>query len=181
MTQRIPLPLQALQLVDEVTGELPTKSAPPPAAGGTEAPVAQAQQGRGERGASTMGGQTALLYAARDGQLEAARVLVESGANVNQGNAEEKTTPLLMAIINGHYDVAKMLLDHKADPNIANVWGLAALYATIDVQWAPYSWFPQPITSQEKVTYLELMKGLARSWRRCERAARQEDLGSRLR
>jgi ankyrin repeat protein len=65
-----------------------------------------------------------------------------------------------MAIINGHYDLAKTLLDHKADPNLANVWGLAALYATIDVQWAPYAWFPQPITSQENITYLELMKAL---------------------
>ena len=44
----------------------------------------------------------------------------------------------------------------------AALWGpgLAALYATIDVQWAPYAWFPQPITAQEKVTYLELMKAL---------------------
>jgi ankyrin repeat protein len=120
----------------------------------------QPKQTRGERGAATMGGQTALLYSARDGQLGAARALVEGGADVNQGNAEEKTTPLLMAIINGHYDLAKMLLDHKADPNLANVWGLAALYATIDVQWAPYAWFPQPITSQESITHLELMKAL---------------------
>jgi ankyrin repeat protein len=124
-----------------------------------EMPPAQ-QAGRGSRGAATMGGQTALLYAARDGQLDAARALVESGADVNQGNAEEKTTPILMAIINGHLDLAKMLLDHGANPNLANIWGLAALYATIDVQWAPYAWFPQPLTSQEKITHLELMKAL---------------------
>ncbi len=131
----------------------------PPVPAAKEAP-AQQKQGRGERGAATMGGQTALLYAARDGQIDAARALVEAGADVNQGNAEEKTTPLLMAIINGHYDLAKMLLDHKADPNLANIWGLAALYATIDVQWAPYAWFPQPITSQEGITHLELLKAL---------------------
>jgi ankyrin repeat protein len=120
----------------------------------------QKQQGRGERGAATMGGQTALLFAARDGQLDAARALIEGGADVNQSNAEEKTTPLVMAIINGHFDLGKMLLDHGADPNLANVWGLAALYATIDVQWAPYAWFPQPITSQEKITHFDLMKAL---------------------
>jgi uncharacterized protein len=131
--------------------ELPTPAAKEPP---------QQKQGRAERGAATMGGQTALLYAARDGQIDAARALVEGGADVNQGNSEEKTTPLLMAIINGHYDLGAMLLDHKADPNLANIWGLAALYATIDVQWAPYAWFPQPITSQEKITHLELMKSL---------------------
>ncbi len=121
---------------------------------------AQQKQGRGDRGAATMGGQTALLYAARDGQIDAARALVEGGANVNQGNSEEKTTPLVMAIINGHFDLGKMLLDHGADPNLANIWGLAPLYATIDVQWAPYAWFPQPIVSQEKITHLDLMKAL---------------------
>ena len=121
----------------------------------------QQKQGRGDRGAATMGGQTALLYAARDGQIDAARALVDAGADVNQANPEEKTTPLVMAIINGHYpDLAKVLLDHGADPNLANIWGLAALYATVDVQWAPYAWFPQPITSQENITHLELMKAL---------------------
>jgi len=137
--------------------EPPTPAAPKQTAAKE---TTQQKQGRGERGAATMGGQTALLYAARDGQIDAARALVEGGADVNQGNAEEKTTPLLMAIINGHYDVGKMLLDHGADPNLANAWGLAALYATIDVQWAPYAWFPQPITSQEQITHLELMKAL---------------------
>jgi ankyrin repeat protein len=138
---------------------VPAPDEPPAAKEETKAPVQQ-KQGRGDRGAATMGGQTALLYAARDGQLDAARALVEAGADVNQSNSEEKTTPLVMAIINGHYDLAKMLLDHKADPNLANIWGLAALYGTIDVQWAPYAWFPQPITSQESVTYLDLMKAL---------------------
>jgi ankyrin repeat protein len=139
---------------------IPAPDEPPAAVKEDSKAPAQQKQGRGERGAATMGGQTALLYAARDGQLDAARALVEAGADVNQGNAEEKTTALLMAIINGHYDLAKMLLDHKADPNLVNVWGLAALYATIDVQWAPYAWFPQPITAQESVPYLSLMTDL---------------------
>jgi ankyrin repeat protein len=140
---------------------VPAPDEPPvPAAKEDAKAPAQQKQGRGDRGAATMGGQTALLYAARDGQIDAARALVEAGADVNQSNSEEKTTPLVMAIMNGHYDLGKMLLDHKADPNLANIWGLAALYATIDVQWAPYAWFPQPITPQESTTHLELMKTL---------------------
>jgi uncharacterized protein len=139
---------------------VPAPDEAPAAAKETAAKDTQQKQGRGERGAATMGGQTALLYAARDGQIDAARTLVEAGADVNQGNSEEKTTPLLMAIINGHFDLAKMLLDHRADPNLVNVWGLAALYATVDVQWAPYAWFPQPITTQEQITHLELMRAL---------------------
>ncbi len=118
------------------------------------------QQQRRERGATTMGGQTALLYAARDGQIDAARALLDGGANINEVSSEEKTTPIVMAIMNGHLDLGMFLLNRGADVNLANEWGLTPLYATIDVQWAPYAWFPQPLTTHEQVTHLELMKAL---------------------
>lgn len=111
-------------------------------------------------GPDFMGGMTALLYAAREGYLEAARALVESGANVNQASEGEKMSPMVEAIINGHLDLAKYLLDHGADPKLATVDGLTALYATIDVQWVPKTWFPQPSVNQEKVSYLDLMGAL---------------------
>lgn len=110
-------------------------------------------------GPDFMGGMTALLYAAREGYMDAARALVEAGANVNLANAD-KLSPLVMAIMNGHLDLAKYLLDHGANPNLVSVSGLTALYATIDVQWAPHAWFPQPTTEQQKVKYLDLMKAL---------------------
>jgi len=113
-------------------------------------------------GADFMGGMTALLYAAREGYLETAKALIEGrqpAADVNAANGD-KITPLVMAISNGHLTLAKYLLDHGADPKLAAVSGLTALYATIDVQWAPKAWFPQPSTDQEKVTYLELMRAL---------------------
>lgn len=113
-----------------------------------------------ERGTTDMGGMTALLFAARDGQIDAARALLEGGTDVNQVGAVDKTSPLVLAIMNGHYDLGKFLLDWGADPNLANNLGLTALYATVDVQWAPKGWFPSPTTLQEKVTYLDLMKAL---------------------
>ncbi|MBV8819373.1 MAG: ankyrin repeat domain-containing protein [Acidobacteriaceae bacterium] len=117
---------------------------------------------RGPRkiGADTMGGMTALLYASREGNLEVVRALVEGGATVNHVQDGDKFSPLVIAIVNGHYDVAKYLLDHNADPNLATTSGLGALYATIDMQWAPKTWVPQPRTDQEKTTYLELMQEL---------------------
>jgi ankyrin repeat protein len=88
------------------------------------------------------------------------RALVEEGANVNNPGEGEKVSPLVMAIVNGHFDVAKYLLQNNADPNLANIEGLTALYAVVDMQWAPYAWRPQPIASQENTSHLELMKML---------------------
>jgi ankyrin repeat protein len=110
-------------------------------------------------GPDISGGMTALLYAAREGHLDTVRTLVAAGADVNIASGD-KMTPLIMAIANGHYDLGQFLLEHGADVNRAADSGLTALYATIDVQWAPKAWFPQPNIAQEKVTYLELMKAL---------------------
>ena len=113
-----------------------------------------------EVGTTVVGGMTALLFAARDGQFDALRELVAGGANLNEVSMSDKTSPLVMAIINGHLDIAKYLLDHGAGANLATTAGLTPLYATIDVQWAPHAWFPQPNTTQEKVSYLDLVKAL---------------------
>lgn len=110
------------------------------------------------RGATTMGGLTALLFASREGHIAAARALVEQGADVNAAGAGEKMSPLVMAIVNGHFDLSKYFLEKNADPNIASIQGLTALYAAIDMQWAPYAWRPQPIFAQEHTSYLDLMK-----------------------
>jgi uncharacterized protein len=104
------------------------------------------------------GGMTALLLAARNGYAEAARALVDAGADVNQACAGDKSTPLVIAIANGHYDLAKYLIDHGANPNLASIDGLAALYAVEDTEYAEVGWAPNPITAQEKITYLELLK-----------------------
>jgi ankyrin repeat protein len=108
--------------------------------------------------ATVMGGMTALLLAARNGHQEAVRALVESGVDVNQVSAGDQSSPLVIAICNGHYDVAAYLLDHNADPNLATIDGLAALYATEDTEYAQVGWAPNPITAQEKTGYLDLLK-----------------------
>ena len=122
--------------------------------------LSKKSSGGRRRGATVMGGMTALLFASRDGHVEAARALVEEGANVNNLGEGEKLSPLVMAIVNGHFDLAKYFLEKNADPNSANIEGLTALYAVLDMQWAPYAWRPQPIASQESTSYLELMKML---------------------
>ena len=103
------------------------------------------------------GGWTALMYAARDGAIDAARALVDLKARRQSRRAPADhrrgahrrrsgrastsdigTTALVFAIINAHFDLAAMLLEHGADPNIADHAGMAALYAAVDMntlQW----------------------------------------------
>jgi len=78
------------------------------------------------------GGFTALMFAAREGALEAATALVEAGANLNVADPEG-TTALVIAIINAHYDVAALLVDKGANPNLGDNAGMAALYAAADM------------------------------------------------
>src|SRR4051812_16282349 len=111
-------------------------------------------------GATVIGGMTALHFAAREGAAAAVRALVEGGANVNLPSAGEKTSVITEAIINGHLDLAKYLLEKGADPRLANIDGLTPLYAAIDMRWRHNTWYPQPTIEQEKTNYLAFMAEL---------------------
>jgi len=107
---------------------------------------------------SAQGGLTPLLFAVRQGHMESVVALVQAGADVNQVCAGDKTSPLLMATINGHFDVAKYLLDKGASPKLASDNGATPLYGALNVEWAPKSLYPQPRAYQQQtITYLDLM------------------------
>lgn len=77
------------------------------------------------------GGLTPLVFAAREGDLESAKALLDAGANVNQ-TTEYNWTPLLTAVNNRNYTLATFLIDRGADPNIANKGGWTPLYLATD-------------------------------------------------
>jgi uncharacterized protein len=93
------------------------------------------------------GGMTALLFAARQGKLDSARALIEGGADVNQAGADN-TSPLLIAVVNGHYAVASLLLERGASPNVADANGRSPLYAAIDLRNQQWSQAPAPVLPQ---------------------------------
>jgi ankyrin repeat protein len=111
---------------------------------------------------ATKGGLTALLHAARQGHVDAARALIDGGADVNQVGKGDATSPLLMAVINGQFDMALFLLQRGANPNLASAGnGATPLWATINTQWQPRTRFPQPQEmEQQKATYLDVMNAL---------------------
>jgi len=75
------------------------------------------------------GGYTPLLFAARVGDLASARLLIAAGANVND-SSPYGTSVLVLAAHSGHSQLAKYLLEQKADPNAAGA-GYAALHIAI--------------------------------------------------
>ena len=75
------------------------------------------------------GGDTALLFAARVGDLESAKLLVSGGANVNDQDAWG-VSATTMAAFAGHGEIARLLLSHGSDPNVDTA-GFTALHCAI--------------------------------------------------
>ena len=75
------------------------------------------------------GGSTALLFAARNGDVETARALVAAGADVDD-TAAAGASALVIAAHSGHGPFGIYLLEQGADPNAADA-GYTALHAAI--------------------------------------------------
>jgi ankyrin repeat protein len=134
------------------------------AAGGGGGQTAQVQNTTPQSYDETVGkqgGLGALHYAARDGHADVVRMLLDAGADVNQLTAGDRSTPLLVAVINGNFDLAAMLLERGANPTIASEDGVAPLFAAVNTEWALRTWYPQPTAyQQQKTSYLDLMRAL---------------------
>ncbi|MEP6781857.1 MAG: ankyrin repeat domain-containing protein [Gemmatimonadaceae bacterium] len=112
----------------------------------------------------SMGGLAALHHAVRQGNTAAALALIDGGADINERTASDSTTPLLMATINGQFDLAMELIKRGANVKLASTAGATPLYNTINTQWAPRSRYPQPQDVQvQKTTHLELMTALIKA------------------
>src|SRR5205823_1244282 len=75
------------------------------------------------------GGFTPLLFAARSGDIDSARYLLEAGVDIND-ESPDGATPLIVAAHSGHGSLAALLIEKGADPN-RNAVGYSALHAAI--------------------------------------------------
>jgi len=105
-----------------------------------------------------VGGMTALLFAARQNDLKSTSLLIAAGADVKQ-TAQDGTSPILVAVLNGHYALANFLLEKGADPNAVDGKGRAALYAAVDMRNLEWSTRPAP-PEKDTMTELDLIKAL---------------------
>jgi ankyrin repeat protein len=106
------------------------------------------------------GGLTPLVFAAREGDLESAKLLIDAGAPINE-TTEYGWTPLLTAVNNRNYLLASYLLDKGADPNIANKGLWTPLYIATDNRNIEGGDYPVPKGDMDHLEIIEklLQKG----------------------
>lgn len=110
------------------------------------------------------GGMTALLYAAREGHVGAAMTLLDGGANVNQVSADA-TSPLLIAALNGRFDLALGLLGRGADPGLGtSTDGVTPLFAVLQTRWPTVSEYPNRVAHlRQESQHVEVLAALLRA------------------
>jgi ankyrin repeat protein len=120
-------------------------SLPKMAAGTPAAPIAR-------------GGLTALLFAARQGQIDAVRALLDDKADINALDSDGNNA-LTLAILNTHYDLTQFLIDRGADVNIAAKNGRTALYSAVEMH--DVDWSPRPAHKEtDKTTSMDIIHSL---------------------
>jgi ankyrin repeat protein len=87
------------------------------------------------------GGFTALLFAAREGDVESTKAMLDGGVDINYGDVDNSTA-LVVALMNKQFTLAKYLLDRGADVNVVDASGRTALYAAIDIRNEDWSTLP---------------------------------------
>jgi ankyrin repeat protein len=111
---------------------------------GTSAVAPKANQATEEFASGWM---TPLIFAARENDLESAKVLVQAGADVNAVGADGKDA-LGLALFDGSYDVASLLIDRHANVNHADAQRFTPLFWAVDrrnMETAPN--FPWMVTT----------------------------------
>ncbi len=93
------------------------------------------------------GWMTPLMFAAREDDLESARILIQAGADVNAVGGDGKDA-LGLALFNGSYDVASLLVDAHANVNHPDAQRFTPLFWAVDrrnMETAPN--FPWMVTA----------------------------------
>lgn len=140
----------------EVAFELDADGNPVLDANGDPVPLAS---GRGRRAAPREpdgGALTALVYAARTGVIDAARALLDGGADVNQ-TTRYGWSPLLAATQNQNYEMGKFLLERGANVNLANKGGWTPLYLATDNRNIEGGDYPTREPDMDSLAYITLL------------------------
>jgi ankyrin repeat protein len=135
-------------------------------AGDPRLPVATANQAQNNAAAETPiagargiggGGFTALTFAARQGDIESARILLEEGKADPNHVTESGWSPLLVATQNRHYELGRFLISHGASVNLPNAHGWTPLYLATDNRNIEGGDYPVPKPDLDHLDYIKLL------------------------
>jgi ankyrin repeat protein len=102
-----------------------------------------------------LGGLTALQFAARQGSLQAVEALLDAGADANAAEPMYQLTPLQLAIVNGHYTLARRLIERGVGVDDGS------LYLAVDTRnLGYYAQRPNPPDKDGDVTNLDVINAL---------------------
>jgi ankyrin repeat protein len=105
------------------------------------------------------GGFTPLLYAAREGCVECVKNLLAAGADPDLEDPE-RITPLVLALMNLHFEAAIALINGGADVDKWDFFGRSPLYMAADVSTLPTkgNGAMAVLPSEDSVTALDVAK-----------------------
>lgn len=101
------------------------------------------------------GGLTPLILAARENSLDSVMALLEAGADVNKVSGDDSSA-MMVAVQNGHYKVATLLLEKGTNPNIQNNKGWNALYLAIKNRNLETGTIPVP-NADQALPYIKML------------------------
>ena len=102
------------------------------------------------------GGLTALILAARENDIESAKLLVAAGADVNEAS-NAGWTPLLIATNNRNYLLGKLLIEKGADVNKANSTAFTPLYLATDNRNIEGGDYPVPKPDMDHLEFISIL------------------------
>jgi ankyrin repeat protein len=91
--------------------------------------------------------------------VDCVNVLAKAGSNINEF-VPENHTALVLALMNGEFDVAGALIDAGIDVDVADNVGRTALYAAVDAHTMPSSNRPAPKEADSTLSSMDIIQKL---------------------
>jgi ankyrin repeat protein len=104
------------------------------------------------------GAMNSLMFAAREGHVEVARLLLDAGTNVNAVDQNE-ITPLFMAISSNRIPMARFLIERGANINAKDWYGRTPLFAAVEMRNVDlhYTTFEHMVTAADRKVILDFI------------------------
>lgn len=99
-----------------------------------------------------------LMFAAREGNIDVARLLLDAGSDVNSVDKND-ITPLFMAISNKHIPMARFLIERGASINAKDWYGRTPLFAAIEMRNVDldYMTFEHIVNAEDRKVILDFI------------------------